>query len=564
MLVGCGESQQSTSAPEAKPDEPVAKASKPEPPTAKAPDISIHVLEGNIEAVKKHLASGADVNAKTKFTRTTLLHTASLLNRMEIAELLIIAGYEVNAKDADGTTPLDIAIRRYNSKMADLLRKHGGKYGSLYTAVRAKDLEGVNELLTAGANVNEKVLGGLTPLDWSRSKEIDHLLRKHGGKYSSIHYAVAAGDVEAVKQHLAAGADVNAKDEDGQTPLDRAVKFNVTTEIADLLRKHGGKTGEELKPVEPVAEAAKPEPPTAKAPDISIHDAVEEGNIEAVKQHLAAGTDVNVKGGRMVGTPLHYAALEAHKEIIELLIAKGADVNAKDKHGRISLHLAALGGHKEIAELLIAKGADVNAKGMTGWTALHQAAIYGYKEIAELLIAEGADVNAKASSGIQLHTPLDEAIKQQRTETADLLRKHGGKTGVELSIHAAARVGHIEAVKKHLAAGADVNAKGGNEWTPLHWAANEGHKEVVELLITKGADVNAKNEDGWNPLHWAAAVGQNEIAELLIAEGANVNAKDDDGDTPLDQAILDNQTAIADLLRKHGSKTGEELKAEGK
>jgi ankyrin repeat protein len=188
----------------------------------------------------------------------------------------------------------------------------------------------------------------------------------------------------------------------------------------------------ESKPVEPVAEAAKPEPPTAKAPDISILDAVEEGNIEAVKQHLAAGTDVNVKGGRMVGTPLHYAALEAHKEIIELLIAKGADVNAKDKHGRISLHLAALGGHKEIAELLIAKGAEVNAKGMTGWTALHQAAIYGYKEIAELLIAEGADVNAKASSGTQLHTPLDVAIKQQRTETADLLRKHGGKTGEEL------------------------------------------------------------------------------------------------------------------------------------
>jgi ankyrin repeat protein len=203
LVVGCGESQELASPAEAKTAEPVAEATKPitppkavtankgadpargikpEPTTAKAPDISIHVLEGNIEAVKKHLASGADVNAKTKFTRTTPLHTASLLNRMEIAELLIIAGYEVNVKNADGTTPLDIAIRRYNSKMADLLRKHGGKYGSLYTAVRAKDLEGVNELLTAGANVNEKVLGGLTPLDWSRSKEIDHLLRKHGGK----------------------------------------------------------------------------------------------------------------------------------------------------------------------------------------------------------------------------------------------------------------------------------------------------------------------------------------------------------------------------------------------
>ena len=71
-----------------------------------------------------------------------------------------------------------------------------------------------------------------------------------------------------------------------------------------------------------------PEPPTAKAPDISIHEAAEEGNIEAVKQHLAAGTDVNAKieGG---GTPLHIATHLGHKEIAELLIAKGADVNAK-------------------------------------------------------------------------------------------------------------------------------------------------------------------------------------------------------------------------------------------
>ena len=67
-------------------------------------------------------------------------------------------------------------------------------------------------------------------------------------------------------------------------------------------------------------------------PDISIHKAAGEGNIEVVKQHLAAGTDVNAKndGGY---TPLHYAAFNGHKEIAELLIAKGADVNAKDGIG---------------------------------------------------------------------------------------------------------------------------------------------------------------------------------------------------------------------------------------
>ena len=122
----------------------------------------------------------------------------------------------------------------------------------------------------------------------------------------------------------------------------------------------------EAKAVEPVAEATQPEPPTAKAPDISIWVAAKAGEIEAVKQHLAAG----------------------------------ADVDAKDKYGRTPLHLSPASGHKEIAELLIAEGADVNAKSESG-------------------ISKG-------------QTPLDGAIQFKNTETAELLRKHGGKTGDEL------------------------------------------------------------------------------------------------------------------------------------
>jgi hypothetical protein len=129
-------------------------------------------------------------------------------------------------------------------------------------------------------------------------------------------------------------------------------------------------------------------------------------------------------------TPLHHAAWNGHKEVAELLIAKGADRNAKDVNGRTPLHYAASEGQNEIAELLIAEGADVNAKGKYGSaTPLHFAASGGNKEIAELLIAKGADVNAKDGDG---DTPLDWAIIRNHTETADLLRKHGGKTGEEL------------------------------------------------------------------------------------------------------------------------------------
>ncbi|MDB4635207.1 ankyrin repeat domain-containing protein [bacterium] len=136
----------------------------------------------------------------------------------------------------------------------------------------------------------------------------------------------------------------------------------------------------------------------------------------------------------------------------------------------------------------------------------------------------------------------------------------------ESVLRSAASDGNIEAVKRQLAAGANVNAPNTYGWTALHKATDYGHKEIAELLIAKGADVNAKNKDEQTPLHRAAWSGLKEIAELLIAKGADVNALSVlfNGKTPLDAAIFNKQTETADLLRKHGGKTGEELKAEGK
>ena len=119
---------------------------------------------------------------------------------------------------------------------------------------------------------------------------------------------------------------------------------------------------------------------------------------------------------------------------------------------------------------------------------------------------------------------------QQSSPQAEKKPKPATAKAPDISIHGAATVRNIKAVKQHIAAGTDVNAKDNFGRTTLHLAAAGGHMEIVELLIAAGADVNAKDNYG------------------------------DYGKTPLSYA----KGEIADLLRKHGGKTGEELKAEGK
>ena len=117
-----GESQQSTTAAEAKPIERVAGA--------KAPDISIHeaASKGNIEVVKQHWAAGADVNSSDKFGRRPL-ELAIGIDHTAITELLIINGANINTRNENGLTALNLANLHFNNEIADLLRKHGGKTG---------------------------------------------------------------------------------------------------------------------------------------------------------------------------------------------------------------------------------------------------------------------------------------------------------------------------------------------------------------------------------------------------------------------------------------------------
>jgi len=290
-----------------------------------------------------------------------------------------------------------------------------------------------------------------------------------------------------------------------------------------------------------------------------LHKAAREGDADRVRELLDAGADVNVRNSSNAvkllrgGTPLqwtslHYAAYYGHLEIAEILISRGADLDADDPYYSTPLYLAAEEGHPEVVEFLISKGAKVNVKSSSsGYTPLHRAAWgpvtrrfgqgvekFGvdpkenYREIVAFLISKGAEINARDNDG---KTPLDQATWSDKGETAALLRKHGAEHG---TIDGAAYGGDIEAVKGFLANGVEVNVKGGSIMgTPLHYAAQAGHLDIIELLLAKGAEVNV----------------------TIQVEDGNFNGK-----TPMDRANSFNHTKITDLLRKHGGKTGNELK----
>ena len=184
----------------------------------------------------------------------------------------------------------------------------------------------------------------------------------------------------------------------------------------------------------------------------------------------------------------------------------------------------------------------------------------------EVQLAEPvAEVSAQQSTPpeVQLAEPVAEVSAQQSTQpeaqpaepvaevakpeppTAKAPEPPSAKAP-DISMTQSAETGNIEAIKQHLADGADVNTMTAS----LHRAAYNKHQEIIELLITNGVDVNAKNDAAETPLHLATT---KEIAELLIANGADVNATTNRGTTPLDWAANDE---IASLIRKHGGKSG--------
>ena len=314
----------------------------------------------------------AKSEAKTYFTLVALC--ASDDATPEAIQEFLDLQVDLNTKDKDENTPLLLCVKRGDIASAKLLIENGGDVdarnkdglAALYYARKGKqkELEGV--LIRAGAK--EHLLwifvDGRTMFEAARdSKTTPNQFSRH---------------IDAIRK---AGADVNAKNIDGKTPLHQAAYFNKNPEVITTLIK--------------------------------------------------AGADVNAKN-KNGSTPLQDAVwFNKNPEVTTLLIKAGADVNAKDNKGYTPLHFAAgYNENPEVFTLLIRAGADVNAKRNGGVTPLHDAARYRENpDLLAVLIKAGADVNAKNNDG---QTPLDRASGNNKPRNAEVLRAAGGKLGKDL------------------------------------------------------------------------------------------------------------------------------------
>ena len=251
-------------------------------------------------------------------------------------------------------------------------------------------------------------------------------------------------------------------------------------------------------------------------------------------------------------------------KVIQQLLDKGADVNAKTDEGT-ALMMAVRRGHTEIVKLLLAAGAQVDAKHRLGDSALIMSARRSIpemnppreqplpppaSEIMSLLLASGSDPNFSGQWG---HTALMEAntaakVKLLVTRGAQVnVRDEMGQTAL---VHAVDR-GEVEVVEALLQAGADASIPDEKGATALMHALQDPKRVVAAQLLLKGkiGDVNAQNENGETALMRAVALGEIEVVKSLLDRGANVNLYDVFGNTAAVFAYEKDRAAIQQLLK---------------
>ncbi|KAJ7327642.1 ankyrin repeat-containing domain protein [Mycena albidolilacea] len=360
--------------------------------------------KGHKDDAELLIDTGPDLNAQGRYYDTAL-QAALSKGHKDIAELLINKGADVNAQSGYDGTALQEASSKGNKDIAELLintganvNAPGGKYGTALQAASSNGHKDIAELLiNAGADVNAQDGYYGTALQAASSeghKEIAELLINRGADVNAQHEyygtalqrASSKGHKDIAELLINTGADVNVQGGHyGSAFL--AASYGGHTKIAELLINKGADV------TDPGGHYG-----TALNLDKSIALSLSiprttEGSEELLTLLSILPHQLSDVPNRYDPTALQAASFNGHKDIAELLISRGANVNAQHEYYGTALQAASSKGHKDIAELLINTGADVTAQGGEYGTALQAASSNGHKDIAELLINKGADVN---------------------------------------------------------------------------------------------------------------------------------------------------------------------------
>jgi ankyrin repeat protein len=320
--------------------------------------------------------------------------------------------------------------------------------------------------------------------------------------HTALHIAALAGQADVARLLIAHGADRNGRlAHNGETPLHLAALFG-RRKVIDVLLDMGVDVNiQDNDGVTPLQYARRRL--QANAVDLLIArgaqidhlaDAVNAGDVARVVELIAAGEDVNGRG--LFGTPLHWAAAKGRLAIAVILIDRGADLEAAGEPQEARpLHTAALNGQADMAAFLIQRGAEVDSRDSEGRTALMIAAGFTHSDVAQVLLAAGADPD---------------------TEDA---------TWGDRPIHYAACAGDMETVRLLIAKGVNVNSRNRyNGATALHYAAGKGALPLVNLLLANGAEVNSPDKTGWTPLKLASNSLHQDVVDRLERLGALLRA----------------------------------------
>ena len=364
-----------------------------------------------------------------------------------------------------------------------------------------------------------------------------------------LHLAAAYGKWPAVAALLDAGADIDAIDDDGATPLGFALLTEPRLDTIALLLERG----------------AAPNAPIKSWGGTPLHITADPAVAALL---IAYGADVNAPN-EYGATPLHTARSAG---IFALLLGSGADINAVDDSGATVLPTAAGLGEVKLVETLLERGIAVDFSGSEGVELLYAAAGTDNDkgvETVKLLLDRGVAVKDRAFTRYGSGTPLATAVRSENVAVVNLLLEHGADANVTENdgwtlLHHALNSRNAELVETLLEHGADVNFYGGPESAPILIAVQTGDAAMVEVLLRHGADINEPRRDHnrtMTPLQTAVSRNALDVAKLLLEYGADVNLASNSEPPPLHLAAGLGYVAMVATLLEHGADVNADVNA---